>query len=177
MKRMELIIEKSIFASRWLVAPLYIGLCLSLLMLLYAFGNTIIHCINHVESFDETKEVIVIILELIDLSLIGNLVILVVFSGYENFVSLLELGEHEDVPYWKGTVDFSSLKIKLISSIIAIASVYLLKLLMGLKEINAKDIMWPIVIYIVLVGSGLVLSLMDYIYSLAQKNTKNASRA
>lgn len=169
MKNFEHKMEQAIFASRWLTAPIYIGLCLSLMMLLYIFLKEFWHVIQNITS-SESKDVILYILEFIDLSLIGNLVILVVFSGYENFVSRMNIGDHPDRPTWKGTIDFSSLKLKLISSIIAIGSIYLLEVLLGLKENKHIDISWSLSIYGILVSSGLALAVMDYMVSLTKKN-------
>mgnify|MGYP000550061711 CR=1 FL=1 len=167
MKNFEQKMENAIFFSRWLMAPVYIGLCLSLGMLLYVFFMEFIHVVQNIKT-SQSEDIILAILEFIDLSLLGNLVILVVFSGYENFVSHMNIGKHEDRPAWKGTIDFSGLKLKLISSIIAIGSIHLLEVFMGLKE-SKQTIIWSLTTYGVLVVSGLILSLMDYVSALTKK--------
>ncbi len=168
MKRIEHCVERVIFASRWLVAPIYLGLCASLLLLLYGFANHAIGVIYRLTTL-QNDDIILAILEFIDFSLVGNLVILVVFSGFENFVSRMHLGNHEDIPSWKGTVDFTNLKLKLLSSVIAIASINLLQVFLELKEIDQKAVMGHLIIYVILVLSGLIMALMDYIATLTHK--------
>ena len=129
MKKVEGLLEKTIFASRWILAPFYLGLSLSLLVLLYEFIHEIIDFIKIVHSTD-IAGVLLFILSLVDISLAGNLLIIVIFSGYENFVSKIDVKNHEDKPDWMGTVDFTDLKIKLISSIVAISGIHLLKIFM-----------------------------------------------
>ena len=115
LKSFEKFIESLMFASRWLLAPFYFGLIISLFFLLIVFIKEIIHFVTHF-STDET-ELILFILTLIDLSFAGYLLIIVIFSGYENFVSKINISNHEDKPEWMGTVDFGGLKLKLVSSI------------------------------------------------------------
>ena len=115
LKSFEKFIESLMFASRWLLAPFYFGLIISLFFLLIVFIKEIMHFVTHF-STDET-ELILFILTLIDLSFAGNLLIIVIFSGYENFVSKINISDHEDKPEWMGTVDFGGLKLKLVSSI------------------------------------------------------------
>ena len=112
-KLLENFLEKLMFASRWIMAPFYFGLIISLFLLLLVFLNEIFHFIIDFQA-DET-ELILFILTLIDLSFAGNLLIIVIFSGYENFVSKINVDNHEDKPEWMGTVDFGGLKLKLIS--------------------------------------------------------------
>ncbi|NCU47014.1 MAG: TIGR00645 family protein, partial [Candidatus Fonsibacter lacus] len=109
MKRIESLLEKTIFASRWILAPFYLGLSLSLLVLLYEFIHEIIDFIKIVNSTD-IAGVLLFILSLVDISLAGNLLIIVIFSGYENFVSKIDVKNHEDKPDWMGHVDFTDLK-------------------------------------------------------------------
>ena len=124
---MEKILESLIFKARWLMAPFYLGLALSLVVLLIVFINEFISFFSGGIRFDETS-IILLVLTLIDLSFTGNLLIMVIFSGYENFVSKIDVGHHEDKPKWMGSVDFSGLKLKLISSIVAISGIQLLKI-------------------------------------------------
>jgi len=102
-------------------------------------------------------------LSLIDLSLAGNLVLMVIFSGYENFVSKIDIASHEDRPDWMGTVDFSGLKLKLIASIVAISGIHLLKSFMAIDSINKENLMWLLILHGTFVASGVLLAVMDYV--------------
>jgi uncharacterized protein (TIGR00645 family) len=161
---MEKLIENLIFKARWLMAPFYLGLALSLVVLLIVFINEFIHFFTGGMRFDETS-IILLILTLIDLSFTGNLLIMVIFSGYENFVSKIDVGHHEDKPKWMGTVDFSGLKLKLISSIVAISGIQLLKIFFDLKDYTREEIYLFIAVHLTFVISGVLLALMDYIAS------------
>ncbi|NDF58222.1 MAG: TIGR00645 family protein [Proteobacteria bacterium] len=164
MKRIESLLEKTIFASRWILAPFYLGLSLSLLVLLYEFIHEIIDFIKIVNSTD-IAGVLLFILSLVDISLAGNLLIIVIFSGYENFVSKIDVKNHEDKPDWMGHVDFTDLKIKLISSIVAISGIHLLKVFMNLNNYDKEKIIMYVVVHLSFVVSGVLLALMDYIMS------------
>jgi uncharacterized protein (TIGR00645 family) len=157
---MEKIIEKGLFASRWILAPFYIGLIGALAMLLVTFAQELVHFVTNIQSMG-ANDAILACLALIDISLAANLVIIVVFSGYENFVSKIDIGEHEDAPSWKGKVDFTGLKIKLIASIVAISGIHLLKVFMDIKKYSDQDIYWMVIIHLVFVASGVFLALMD----------------
>lgn len=161
---MEKLIENLIFKARWLMAPFYLGLALSLVVLLIVFINEFIHFFTGGMRFDETS-IILLVLTLIDLSFTGNLLIMVIFSGYENFVSKIDVGHHEDKPKWMGTVDFSGLKLKLISSIVAISGIQLLKIFFDLKDYTREEIYLFIAVHLTFVISGVLLALMDYIAS------------
>lgn len=164
MKKVEALLEKTIFASRWILAPFYLGLSLSLLVLLYEFIHEIIDFIKIVHSTD-IAGVLLFILSLVDISLAGNLLIIVIFSGYENFVSKIDVKNHEDKPDWMGTVDFTDLKIKLISSIVAISGIHLLKVFMNINNYDKDKIILYVVVHLSFVISGVLLALMDYIMS------------
>ena len=161
---MEKILESLIFKARWLMAPFYLGLALSLVILLIVFINEFVHFFTGGVRFDETS-IILLVLTLIDLSFTGNLLIMVIFSGYENFVSKIDVGHHEDKPKWMGTVDFSGLKLKLISSIVAISGIQLLKIFFDLKDYTREEIYLFIAVHLTFVISGVLLALMDYIAS------------
>lgn len=156
----ERTLERGLFASRWLMAPFYVGLVAALALLLVKFVQELWHFVATVVTASES-DVVLAILTLIDFSLAGNLVLIVVFSGYENFVSKMDLGNHVDEPAWKGKVDFSALKLKLIASIVAISGIHLLKIFMGLEKYADREIMWSVIIHAVFVFSGLLLALMD----------------
>ena len=164
MKKIESLLEKTIFASRWILAPFYLGLSLSLLVLLYEFVHEIIDFIKIVHSTD-IAGVLLFILSLVDISLAANLLIIVIFSGYENFVSKIDVKNHEDKPDWMGHVDFTDLKIKLISSIVAISGIHLLKVFMNINNYDKDKIILYVVVHLSFVISGVLLALMDYIMS------------
>lgn len=152
--------ERVIFASRWLLAPFYLGLVVALLFLLIKFMQELLHIAPHVLAMEE-KDVLLAALTLIDLSLAGNLLLMVIFSGYENFVSKIDVGDHEDRPDWMGKVDFGGLKLKLIASIVAISGIHLLKAFMNIGSISKEDLMWLVIVHITFVVSGVLLALMD----------------
>jgi uncharacterized protein (TIGR00645 family) len=109
-------------------------------------------------------DVILGVLALIDLSLTANLVLIVVFSGYENFVSKIDPEGHPDWPEWMSKIDFSGLKQKLLASIVAISAIQVLKAFMNLeKTINEKTLPWLVAIHLVFVISGLLLAWTDHI--------------
>ena len=176
MKSLEHVIERGIFASRWLMAPMYVGLVGALMLLLAFFIRELAEFAYHVLTLSKPvtqTEMVMGILSLIDLSLSGNLLLIVIFSGYENFVSKIDIGEHEDQPEWKGNVDFSALKLKLIASIVAISGIHLLKVFMEMEQTETPEyeIKWMVIIHLVFVISGVLLALMDRI-AIATKSTK-----
>lgn len=158
----EKAIEHGLFASRWLMAPFYIGLVGALLILLYSFMAELVHLAQNITSLTQSDAVLGA-LSLIDLSLAGNLVIIVIFSGYENFVSKIDIGDKEDQPEWRGSVDFASLKLKLVASIVAISGIHLLKIFMNVKQVPEAEIKWMVIIHMVFVFSGVMLAAMDSI--------------
>lgn len=153
-------LEKFIFASRWLLAPFYIGLVFSLAALMVRFMYELWHLLPGFLTIAE-KDVLLSVLTLIDLSLAGNLLIIVIFSGYENFVSRLDNENHKDRPEWMGHVDFSGLKLKLLASIVAISGIHLLKSFMNVDSVNKEDLMWLVIVHMVFVTSGVLLAWMD----------------
>jgi uncharacterized protein (TIGR00645 family) len=159
-ERIEAAMEKAIFAGRWLMAPFYLGLMLGLLALMVVFVRDLVGFIVKVPTAKEA-DVILGVLTLIDLSLAGNLVIMVVFSGWENFVSKMEHVTAKDRPEWMGTIDFSALKLKLLASIVAISAIHLLKAFMNVAAMSDREMMWLLGIHVVFVTSGVLLALQD----------------
>lgn len=155
-------LERGLFASRWLMAPFYVGLVGGLLILLVKFVQELIHFAENVLTATES-EVILGVLSLIDFSLTANLILLVIFSGYENFVSRMDLHDQSQRPEWMGKVDFSGLKMKLIASIVAISAIQLLKSFMDIKEAADRDLYWMTIIHVVFVLSGVFLALSDWL--------------
>ncbi len=163
-EKIERVLEHMIFSSRWLLAPIYVGLLFSLFALLMVFGRELIHIFQLVIVGPmKAEEVILLILSLIDLSLAANLVLIIVFSGFENFVSKFENEDHPDRPTWLGKIDFGGLKLKLIASVAAISAIQLLKVFVNVGETNPDKIFWLVVIHLTFVFSGVVLAVMDYI--------------
>lgn len=155
--------ERLIFASRWFLAPLYLGLIGALIILAVKFVQAFIHMLTTMSDFT-MSEVTLGILELLDIVLLGNLMLIVVFSGYENFVSKIKIAQGaEDRPSWMGKVDFSGLKIKLIGSLVAISVIELLKDFLAPGTLTNDQQLWRIVIHLTFVVSGVLLAVMDYI--------------
>lgn len=155
--------EKTLFASRWLMAPMYLGLVISLIMLVVIFCRDIVYYFPKLMTMN-SEDVILVALTLIDLTLAANLVLIVMFSGYENFVSKLEV-DSADRPGWMGKVDFGGLKMKLIASIVAISGISLLKRFMAIgdaRPINETEMYWMVLIHLTFVASGVLMALMDW---------------
>lgn len=156
----ERYLEKFLFASRWLLAPFYVALVISLAALMVKALQEMVHFILIFWSAKEA-DVILGILTLIDLTFTGALVIIVIFSGYENFVSKINQDGHEDWPEWMGKIDFAGLKLKLISSIVAISAIQVLKAFMNISNAKERDLIWLVVIHMVFVVSGLIMAWTD----------------
>lgn len=159
----ERALEQVLFRSRWLMAPFYVGLVVALLVLLFKFGHELLHFVTHAVAATES-DIILGVLTLVDLTFTGNLVLIVIFSGYENFVSKIDPNGHPDWPEWMTQVDFAGLKQKLLASIVAISAIALLKAFMNLKpDADPSYLTWLVIIHVVFVGSSLVLALSDKI--------------
>ena len=172
---LERIIETLLFRSRWLLTPLYIGLSVCLIFLMLKFSQELIHIIPTL--FEKTgNQLILDILGLVDIVLIANLILMIIFSGFESFVSKIDsVKNHVDRPDWMGTIDYSALKLKVIGSIVAISSIELLRTFMKFKEAltdpNAKLALqsdgifspmgWLLMIHIIFVMSGVLFALME----------------
>ena len=162
---MEKILETLMFRSRWILAPMYLGLVGGLVMMMIKFVQEFVHIFSHI-LISEEKEVVLSILGLVDITLVANLLIMVIFSGYENFVSKIDVANHEDRPDWMGKVDYSGLKLKLIGSIVAISAIDLLKAFMhqstaGIDHLSNSQMAWMVGIHFTLILSGVLFALMD----------------
>jgi uncharacterized protein (TIGR00645 family) len=161
LKRVELGFENVIFNSRWLMAPFYFGLVVSLAVLLLKFCMMLWEFVVHAPGSKES-DIILGVLGLIDVSLTGSLILIVVFSGYENFVSRIDPGGHPDWPEWMTKVDFGGLKQKLLGSIVAISAIQVLKAFMNIDStFDAQKMGWLVGIHLVFVFSTLILALSD----------------
>lgn len=159
--------KRLIFWSRWLMTPFYLGLLVVLLALLVKFVEELLHFVPHIMELSET-DVILISLSLIDLTLVASLVLMMVFSGFENFVARLDTSD-ERRPAWLGALDFSGLKLKLIASIVAISGIHLLKSFMNVRSADKTELMWLVITHMTFVVSGVLLALMDLITGRAGK--------
>ena len=155
-------IERVIFASRWLLAPLYIALAFALFGVILKFGQGLLHFLPHIFEIDESR-VILDLLSLVDLALTASLVVIVIFSGYENFVSRIDPEGHQDWPEWMTKISFSGLKLKIMSSIVAISAVQLLRAFLDLRNYSDRDLGWYAGIHLVFVISAIILAWTDRI--------------
>lgn len=162
MRVVERVLEGFIFSSRWLLAPFYAGLVIALVVLLIKFGQELWHFVGHAFSNSEAQAILGV-LTLVDLTFTGSLIIIVVFSGYENFVSRIDTSGTESWPEWMSKIDFTGLKLKLMSSIVAISAIQLLKIFMELKNVSDREVAWYVGLHLVFVISGLMFALTDRI--------------
>lgn len=160
MQRVESFLERFIFGSRWLLAPFYLGLVAAIALLLVKFAKEFMHLLPTV--FNGTGgDVMVGVLTLVDVALVANLLLIIIFAGYENFVSKIDTGNHEDRPDWMGHVSFSDLKIKVIGSIVAISGIELLKAFVNVDAYTTEQLAWKVGLHMAFVISGVLFALMD----------------
>ncbi|MEO8927658.1 MAG: TIGR00645 family protein [Caulobacteraceae bacterium] len=163
--------ERGLFVSRWLLAPFYLGLVFALVGLLVVFGRELWGELSHLLTM-RPQDGVLMALSLIDLSLAGNLVVIVTLAGYENFVAKITSADPADRPDWMGTVDFSGLKMKVIASIVAISAVALLRVFLDLAEpdstLDRSKLIWLIALHLTFVVSGLLLAVMDFVAARAE---------
>lgn len=173
LKKVELTLEKTIFSSRWILAPFYLGLVLGIILLFVKFVQKLWYMIAEVLISSEA-DVIVGILVLVDIALVASLLLIIIFSGYEIFVSKIDTGDHADRPDWMGKIDFSGLKLKVIGAIVAISAIDLLKSFMNISdkmtEVDADKLMWKVIIHMTFVLSGLLFAIMDKIVGDTKKH-------
>jgi uncharacterized protein (TIGR00645 family) len=159
---MEKVFEKLMYASRWIMAPIYLGLSLVLIALGIKFFQEIFHILPNIFKIAEV-DLVLVTLSLIDITLVGGLLVMVMFSGYENFVSRLDVGEDSEKLGWLGKMDAGSLKNKVAASIVAISSIHLLKVFMNAENIDNDKIMWYLLIHITFVLSAFAMGYLDKI--------------
>jgi uncharacterized protein (TIGR00645 family) len=163
---LERFLELWLFRSRWLLVPIYLGLTVALAGLVVVMVQEMVHAVSDV-SLIQPKYIIVAILTMIDVSLAANLVLIVILSGYEQFVARIDAGMEGERLGWMKGVDFSGLKLRLIASLVAISAVILLRSFMELSEgsgaPDAQTLGWMIGIHLTFVVSGLLLAVMDYV--------------
>jgi uncharacterized protein (TIGR00645 family) len=157
---MERIFERAMYSARWLLAPIYLGLSLALLALGIKFFTELFHTVPHILTISE-MDLILVVLSLVDISLVGGLIVMVMFSGYENFVSRLDIDDNDDKLSWLGKLDTGSLKNKVAASIVAISSIHLLKVFMNAEQISNDKMLWYVVLHITFVLSAFMMGVLD----------------
>jgi uncharacterized protein (TIGR00645 family) len=175
---MERIVERMFFASRWLLAPIYLGLSVALIVLGIQFFMELYHSFELVlglapAGYDEKTgaaipaveaDIVLTLLALVDLAMVAGLIVMVMFSGYENFVSKLDVetkgAEKLD---WLGKLDAGTLKLKVAASIVAISSIHLLRKFMEVEDTNETQLMWYVIIHMTFVLSALLMGVLDRI--------------
>ena len=163
-------LEKGLFASRWFIAPVYVILAISLGIITLKVIQEFIHVVPQMFTMT-VREVMLFVLHVVDLALVGNLILMIIFAGYENFVSKISAAENsEDKPSWMGKVDFSDLKLKLIASIVAISGINLLEVFMDIESAPDREVQWMIIVHLVFIISGVLLAVMDFIASKTSKH-------
>lgn len=172
LKRIERFFENGLFASRWLLAPFYVGLIASIALLLIVFCREFFHAASQI-MVASVEEAILNVLTLLDLALAANLILVVILAGYESFVSKIDTEGHEDRPSWMGTTTFSGLKLKLYASIVAISGIQLLKAFMGVggEAVPKEELMWMTIIHFAFVITALLSALTDYFSARGSKGS------
>jgi uncharacterized protein (TIGR00645 family) len=172
---MERLIERLLFASRWILAPVYLGMSLALVALGIKFFMELFHLLTHVVEMAEA-DLVLVLLAMVDMVLVGSLIIMVMFSGYENFVSALDVDAGAEKLSWLGKLDANSLKLKVASSIVAISSIHLLRAFMETPTMVNEDrqsaLMWYVIIHLTFVVSAVMMGVLDRITSGSHKGHK-----
>jgi uncharacterized protein (TIGR00645 family) len=156
----ERAVERLLFASRWLLAPMYLGLSLALAALGLKFFQEVLHALTGIFAMAET-DVVLTVCSLIDIVLVGSLIVMVMLSGYENFVSRIDAGVDQESPSWLGKLDSGTLKLKVAASIVAISSIHLLRIFMNADGTPNDKIMWYVVLHLTFVVSAVLLGVLD----------------
>ncbi len=157
---MERVLESALYASRWILAPIYLGLSLALVALAIKFFEEIFHILPTILAMSET-ELVLQVLALIDMALVGSLIVMVMFSLYENFVSQIDVAKSTEKLDWLGKLDSGSLKLKVAASIVAISSIHLLKIFMNVEHIHETKLLWYVVIHLTFVVSAVFMGVLD----------------
>jgi uncharacterized protein (TIGR00645 family) len=166
----ERFIERLLFACRWLLAPMYLGLALGLIALSVKFFQEASHAVMYVWTTEEA-DLVLIVLAMIDISLVGSLIVMVMFSGYENFVSRIDAANEKDTLGWLGKLDSGALKLKVAASIVAISSIHLLRVFMKAQDTDNDKIMWYIILHLTFVVSAVLLGVLDRMSFASHRDT------
>jgi uncharacterized protein (TIGR00645 family) len=162
MRKMTALLERFLLASRWLLAPLFLGLLVALVALLVKAGQHVIHIAETILTATES-DVILSALGLVDLTLAASLILIIIFSGYENFLTTLDGGGRGHFPTWLTRIDFTGMKLKLLASIVSIAAVQLLRVFMSVTERSDREVFWSATLLVVFVLAAVLLALADKI--------------
>jgi uncharacterized protein (TIGR00645 family) len=157
---MERLIEQLMYRSRWLLAPIYLGLSLAIIVLGAKFFQEAWHMLLHILEMTEA-DLVLRILSLVDMAMVGGLLVMVMMSGYENFVSQIDVAESDEKLSWLGKMDSASLKAKIASSIVAISSIHLLKIFMDATKFSNDNLKWYVVIHLTFVASAFAMGYLD----------------
>jgi uncharacterized protein (TIGR00645 family) len=157
---MERLLENLMYSARWILAPIYLGLSFALLLLGIKFFQEVFHILPIILEVKEA-DLVLTILSLVDLALVGGLIVMVMFSGYENFVSQLNISEGTEKLNWLGKVDSGTLKNKVAASIVAISSIHLLKIFMDAGNIANDKLLWYVVMHMTFVISAFAMGYLD----------------
>ena len=171
MKRLEIAIESIILASRWLLVIFYLGLGIALAIYAIAFGAKLVEFMSSVLEISDTSTILKIH-GLIDAALVASLVVMVIISGYENFVSRFDTESGE--VHWLGTIDVGSLKVKVASTIVAISSIHLLQVFLNHAGYTNEQLMWLTIMHLAFVFSALILAYIDRVAAIAKDSKKAA---
>ncbi|MFV3076045.1 TIGR00645 family protein [Niveispirillum fermenti] len=158
---LERFIERTLYASRWLLVPMYLCLAVVLIAFTLRFVMELWHLFDYALFGESEADLILAALALVDLTLVGSLVVMVMISGYENFVSRIELGENDEKLSWLGKLDSGTLKVKVAASIVAISSIHLLKSFMDADKVTNDKLMWLVIIHLTFVASAFLMGLLD----------------
>jgi uncharacterized protein (TIGR00645 family) len=169
MPAMEKLIERLLYASRWLLAPIYLGLSVALVVLAFSFFNELAHAIRHVFDLTES-DIVLALLALVDLTLVAGLIVMVMLSGYENFVSKIDIDSGGDKLGWLGKLDAGTLKLKVAASIVAISSIHLLRAFMDAQKIENDKLMWYVIIHLTFVVSAVMMGVLDRITATSHRH-------
>ena len=158
----EIILEKLIFASRWIQAPLYAGLIIGGVLYAYKFTVELIHLCIHIETITESA-LMLGVLTLVDITMVANLLIMVIIGGYSTFVSKMNIESHEDRPDWLKKVDAGTLKVKLAGSLVGVSGIHLLQTFINIENQNMEHVKWQVIIHVVFLASSIMLAYTEKI--------------
>ena len=170
---MEKLIEGLMYRARWLLAPIYLGLSLAILALGVKFFIELVHLLTDIVRMSEA-DMILVVLSLVDIAMVGGLLLMVMMSGYENFVSQLDIAEEEEKLSWLGKMDSSSLKAKIAASIVAISSIHLLKKFMEAESVDNDKLLWYVLIHMTFVVSAFAMGILDALAARLNRSNNQA---
>lgn len=166
--KFETVLEKLIFFSRWIQAPLYAGLIVGGMLYTYKFLVELIHLCTSINEITETA-LMLGVLTLVDITMVANLLIMVIIGGYSTFVSRLDIDKHEDKPEWLQKIDAGSLKVKLAGSLVGVSGIHLLQTFINIKNNESEHVMWQVIIHFIFLTSAVMLAYTEKILNQSHK--------